>query len=261
MLKIATVSLNSKWQDKKANQKVCEAYISHASMQEVELIIFPEMTLTGFSMDVKAIGEDENDSTTLTFFSHLAQKYHIAIIFGMVFFDGDFGKNSAIFIDECGKVKANYIKIHPFSLTDEDLYYSKGSHIEVVDFKNHHIALSICYDLRFAPLYSILANQSDIIINIASWSKKRLVHWETLLKARAIENQLYMIGVNRTGMDENGFEYDESSHIFDANGEEVEVLNFFDDLKIYSIDKAKIISFKNKFDTTKDKRYDLYKKL
>lgn len=261
MLKIAMVSLNPKWQDKKANQKVCEAYISHASMQEVELIIFPEMTLTGFSMDIKAIAEDKNDSTTLTFFSHLAQKYHIAIIFGMVFFDGAFGKNSAIFIDEYGKIRANYVKIHPFSLADEDLYYSKGSHIEVVDFKNYHIALSICYDLRFAPLYSILANQSDIIINIASWPKKRLVHWETLLKARAIENQLYMIGVNRTGMDGNGFEYDESSHIFDANGEEVEILDSFKLLKIYEISKDKTEKFKLRFNTIKDKRGDLYKKL
>jgi predicted amidohydrolase len=106
-----------------------------------------------------------------------------------------------------------------------------------------------------------LANQSDIIINIASWPKKRLVHWETLLKARAIENQLYMIGVNRTGMDGNGFEYNESSHIFDANGEKVEILDSFKLLKIYEISKDKTEEFKLRFNTTKDKRGDLYKKL
>jgi len=133
------------------------------------------------------------------------------------------------------------------SLSDEDKYYNPGRSLKVVDYKGYSIGLTVCYDLRFPELYSALSKKSDVVLNIANWPEKRVDHWLTLLKARAIENQIYMVGVNRTGKDESGMRYVESSNIFNANGERLEV-NIDNNMKIYLIDKKQTKRFK---ETTK----------
>jgi len=240
---------------------ICEEYIKYASLQKVELIIFPEMSLSGYVMESEDISEEQTSSASLFFFSSLAKYYHIAIIFGMVLKDKNspLAQNCAIFMDNKGEIKAKYIKIHPFTLAHEEQFYQQGNTLSIIEYKNHRIALTICYDLRFAQLYSILEKSSDIIVNIASWPTKRVTHWESLLKARAIENQLYIIGVNRSGIDGNGLEYCESSHIFNANGEDLISLGKYKDLKIFIVEKEKTTSFKSSFNTTKDKKWELYK--
>jgi predicted amidohydrolase len=121
-----------------------------------------------------------------------------------------------------------------------------------------NLGLTICYDLRFPELYAGLAKESDVLINIANWPKKRVDHWDTLLKARAIENQIFVLGVNRIGIDGNNLEYQESSNVFNANGEKVEY-NSFKDMKIFKIDKNFTTDFKSKFNTTNDRKIKLYK--
>jgi len=259
-MKIALVSLNQIWENKKVNLDLCEKYTQKASEQNVDLIVFPEMTLTGFSNNIGLISERFESSETIKNFSSLAKKFQIAIVFGVVVKNGDKALNKSIFIDKSGEISGDYSKIHPFSFAREDTYFDDGNKLSVVHFGDMVIGLTICYDLRFPELYSGLAKNCDFIINIANWPAKRVDHWNTLLKARAIENQIFVAGINRIGIDGNDLEYIESSHIFNANGEN---LNFelYEEMKIYEmiIDWTK--EFKSKFNTTNDRKIKFYKEI
>lgn len=255
---ISIVSLNQIWEDKKENFLLCEEYIKEASTKNIELIIFPEMTLTGFSIDIKKTSEDEADSETINKFKKLSKNYNIAILFGIVIKDNEKAFNKSIFIDNKSNILGIYSKIHPFSLAGENKYFNSGDKLSIVDFNGIKIGLSICYDLRFPELFSAYAKKSDLIINIANWPSKRVDHWKTLLKARAIENQIFIIGVNRRGKDDNGLEYTESSNIYNANGD-IENFENLKDMKIYCIDTKFTENFKESFNTTNDRKIKFYK--
>ena len=257
-MNIALVSLDQVWENKTANLMLCEQYIKNAAQKNVELIVFPEMTLTGFSTDIQSIAENEDDSYTIKSFQNLAKKYSVAILFGVVIEDKEKALNKSFFINSEGKILSQYSKIHPFSFAGEDKYYNPGSTLSVLDFNEHRIGLTICYDLRFPELYSALSKECDIIFNIANWPKKRVDHWNTLLKARAIENQVFIAGINRIGIDGNGLEYEESSHIYNANGELLEYTQL-DDMKIFELSKDWTENFKKQFITVKDRKTSLYK--
>jgi len=255
---IATVSLDQIWEDKKENLTLCEAYIKEASDKKVDLIVFPEMTLTGFSINIGSTAEDFENSETIQSFSLLAKQFNIGIIFGVVIKDENKALNKSIFVDSNGKVLDNYTKTHPFSFAGEDKFFNTGNRLMTVNFKSVNFGLTICYDLRFPELYSALGKQTDVIINIANWPAKRVDHWNTLLKARAIENQIFVVGVNRTGLDGNGLEYVESSNVFNANGERLE-FDEYEDMKIYEIDTNWTKEFKTKFNTTNDRKVEFYR--
>jgi predicted amidohydrolase len=257
-MKIATVSLNQAWEDKEKNLNFCREFIAKAAAKKVDLIIFPEMTLTGFSNDIKKISEERNHSSTINSFCELAKKFNIAIIFGVVIKEGEKASNQACFIDKKGKILAAYKKIHPFSFAKENDFYVGGEELKSVAYNGFNFGLTICYDLRFPEIYSALAKTNEIIINIANWPKKRLHHWNSLLVARAIENQVFIIGVNRTGTDGNGLQYEESSAIYNANGDKLEC-EIDSEMKIFTLDKNWLKNFKKTFDTTRDRKISFYK--
>lgn len=259
-MKIATVSLDQVWEDKEANLNLCEKYLISASKEKAELIIFPEMTLTGFSTNINKIAEEQSGSETIENFKKLALEYKIAILFGVVIKDGSKALNKSIFINESGNIIGEYSKIHPFSFSGEDRYFNAGKKLSIVNYKDHKIGLTICYDLRFPELYSAYGKECDAIVNIANWPKKRVEHWNTLLRSRAIENQLFVVGVNRTGIDGNGLEYEESSVVFNASGENVEFIKK-DNMKIYDIDKNFTKKFREAFNTINDRKVELYREL
>jgi len=259
-MKIALVSLNQVWEDKKANLDLCEKYIQKASDENVNLIVFPEMTLTGFSNNISWTAEDYKNSTTIEKFSLLAKQFNIGIVFGIVIKDENKALNKTIFLDNHGNILGDYTKIHPFSFAGENKFFNSGNRLSRVNYKDINFGLTICYDLRFPELYSALGKQADVIINIANWPAKRADHWKTLLKARAIENQIFIVGVNRTGVDGNGLEYIESSSVFNANGERLE-FDEYEDMKIYVINPNWTKEFRAKFNTTIDRKVDFYKEI
>jgi len=259
-MNIALVSLEQIWENKDKNLELCERYIQAAAQKNVELIIFPEMTLTAYSMDINLIGENENNSLTIESFKELSKKYNIAVIFGVVIFSNMKAENRVYFLNQNSNLFEHYTKIHPFSFADENKFFIAGNKIKVVKYKEYTIGLTICYDLRFPELFSVLANESDLIINIANWPAKRIDHWNTLLKARAIENQIFIAGINRTGIDGNGLEYIESTNIFNANGEILNSMQI-ENMKIYNINKNWTKDFKNSFNTINDKKNNFYKEV
>ena len=256
---LALASLDQIWENKSENLLLCQGLIQRAKIHNSDLVIFPEMTLTGFSMNISSIAEQSERSQTVDSFKELAKKFNISIIFGVVFNQFAKASNNAVFINKSGEILGIYQKIHPFSFSNEDMYFEAGDKISRVKFESISIGITICYDLRFPELYSALGATSDLIINIANWPNKRIEHWETLLKARAIENQIFVAGVNRTGEDNNGNLYEKSSMLIDANGKIMVPVYSEEHLDIYDVNKMYTQATRNKFSTTQDRNTELYK--
>ena len=259
-MRIALTQMDQKWEDKKENLLTCEVLINEAKKNGVDLIIFPEMTLTGFSMNYAAVAE-EKESKNLEKFKKLAKSNCIAIILGLVIKDEKYGTNSAIFLSREGEVLGTYNKIHPFSIAGEDENIKGGELLCVVENLNLRIGITICYDLRFPELYSALSQHCDLVVNIANWPAKRQDHWFSLIKARSIENQIYVAGINRIGIDGKNIEYKKSSLLVNPNGDIVMPLLENEDFAIYEIDQNMVGEFRESFSTIQDRRPNLYKSL
>ncbi len=258
-MKIALVSLNQLWLDKDSNIAQCKEYIDRASSRDCELIIFPEATLTGFSTD-NPLSESTSNSGTLKIFSDLSTKYNINIIFGAFLkkHKNDLPHNVLCLSDNFGNSLPLYNKIHLFSYSNENKHVLPGKGIAIKKIGNLRFGFSICYDLRFPEIFSIMAPSCDVIIVIANWPTERISHWYSLLKARAIENQCIMIGVNRTGIDGNKIHYSKSSIIVAPDGEIISQDSPGDFLDIYNIDSKIVEKSRKNFPTLKDKNYGFY---
>ena len=161
--------------------------------------------------------------------------------------------------DRDGDVKPLYSKVHLFSYANEDNYLAPGKKIVTYKIDDMKFGLAICYDLRFPELFSIMANDCEAMIVIANWPAVRADHWNTLLKARAIENECIVLGVNRVGNDGNGIEYEKGSIVITPVGTTQKPINSSLFLDFYDIEKQQIKKYRNDFPTIQDKRFSLYK--
>jgi predicted amidohydrolase len=163
-----------------------------------------------------------SDSVSIKWLKDLASKKNAAIYTSMIVRENGQFFNRGLFVEPNGTITA-YDKRKTFGLAGEDLTYSAGTEERIVHFKGWNLQLQICYDLRFPEIVRnrIAPNQSpayDVILYIANWPARRNEHWKALLKARAIENQSYVVGVNRVGEDANGLSYSGDSQVLDALG-------------------------------------------
>lgn len=260
-MKIVTVSLNQRWEDKESNIKQIQSLMLDISKVHPDMVVFPEMTLTGFTMNAEAMSEELAKSPTIDFFSGLAVKFKTAIAFGVILKTEQKPTNNLIVVSKEGNVLGRYEKIHPFSYSGETDHYSKGDRLVWFELENLTIGLTICYDLRFPELYQALSKQCDAIINIANWPARRVADWTLLLRARALENQCFMIGVNRTGTDGKGLDYDKSSAIIGPKGMDVKSLPMNDIVDVCEIEKNDVASYRESFPVKKDRRICLYKEM
>jgi predicted amidohydrolase len=258
-MRIALTSINQIWENKEANLDICKELFSKSKKYGVDLIIFPEMTLTGFSTNINVTSENKEASSTLKSFAQLSKKFGVGVIFGVTFFEEGKGTNNALFLDKLGNICGEYQKIHPFSFSGEDKYFSAGNKITCVDFESMVIGMTICYDLRFPELYSALGAKTELIVNIANWPTNRIDHWTILLRARAIENQVYLAGVNRIGVDGNNLHYTKSSILVDPKGQTMEPIYTEGVVDVYDLDKASFSDHRSQFSTTQDRVPQLYK--
>ncbi|HRY28770.1 MAG TPA: nitrilase-related carbon-nitrogen hydrolase [Elusimicrobiota bacterium] len=208
-MKIALCQFDQVWEDREANKAKIKALVA-STPKPFDWIVFPEMTLSGFSMSL--------DKTTLTkddsaFFSALARDRNAWVSFGGV----QNGRNDLITLDRAGKLVDTYSKIHLYSFGEENKFYKAGTKVSKFDLEGLRVVPTICFDLRFPYLFWDAAEQADVFINIASWPARRSEHYTTLVRARAIENQCYALGVDRTGKDPL-LEYSGNSMLFDPLG-------------------------------------------
>ena len=214
-MKIALCQSAIKYEDKNFNIDTAKGSIKLASECGDDMILFPEMSFTEFSMNTDKT--KENNRETLAAMSDIAKKNHIAVGFGWVLDCGEKAKNMYTVLDKNGKILAEYAKIHPFSFAGEDRFFEGGKDICRFEYMGVKIGIAICYDLRFPYVFSA---DCDLMLVPANWPKSRMDHWLALLKARAIENQFYIAGVNCTGVQDKT-EYNGNSCVFDPNGEEL----------------------------------------
>lgn len=256
-MRIALVSLNQIWEDKAANRDQAEMYFSKALLAESQLIIFPEMTLTGFTMNVNQMAEPEFNSETMSFFQKLANGMMVVAFGVLVEARGTFLNRMVVVGDGTGPM-ASYNKIHLFSYAKEDMFFSAGSGVSTFETCGSRFGCSICYDLRFPALFQRMASDTDVVVTIANWPAERVRQWYALLRARAIENQVYVVGVNRTGVDGNGLSYRRSSIVYDPFGEKVTPLYSDGELDLVDIDPHRSKDAKDKMSILSDRRNNLY---
>jgi predicted amidohydrolase len=206
------------WEDKPANFDNVRRLIEAAAPAPGTLVVLPEMFATGFSLNVAAIAESP-DHETDCFLAHTAREFKIHLLAGLVTMDEDGkGRNQAVLFDPDGTEKLCYTKIHPFSYAGETDHFVAGSEILLFEWAGFKVCPFICYDLRFPEIFrQAVCRGVNLFVVIANWPKRRKHHWEILLQARAIENQAYVVGVNRTGADPK-VSYHGHSQIIDPQG-------------------------------------------
>lgn len=217
-MQIIGCQLDIIWEDKPANHQTVYQLLEQTSLTPKALVVLPEMFATGFNMKVDRVDEGE-DRPTERFLAQLARDFDIYIQGGVVNRGTDGrGLNQSITFAPDGTELARYTKIYPFSFTQEDHYYTRGAFPVTFSWQEITVAPSICYDLRFPEIFRISARQgAQLYTVIANWPQSREAHWITLLQARAIENQAYVLGVNRCGNDPGLF-YSGRSLIIDPHG-------------------------------------------
>jgi len=199
-MKVAAAQMDIAWHDRRANYVKIRSMAEKAKGSGADLIVFPEMAATGFSMDTSVTAEPM-DGPTPSLFRELARELTMAIVGGFVLQRQGGGRpqNVSLAVDASGADLALYSKIHPIGLLLEDQYYDAGDRTTSFRLGEMEAASLICYDLRFPEVFRPLADPCGLILVIASWPAVRQRHWDLLMPARAVENQLYVVGVNRVG--------------------------------------------------------------
>lgn len=227
-LKILAIQMSSVIGDKWENFAKIADLIEKNIKKGTDIIILPEVwTVSWKPSEFEDSAEDLENSETIEFLSELAQRYNVNIIGGSFIRKRETGNgkrnfNTCPVVNRDGELVATYDKMHLFSYygCDEGKYIENGKNPVLIDINGVKIGLSICYDIRFPELYRAYRKAgADLLINMATWPKSRAIHWEALSKARAIENQCFMVALTQSGLIEKE-EYNLGhSRIIDYNGE------------------------------------------
>lgn len=218
-LNVVTIQYDTAWEKADKNYQTLDNYLSEIS-EPVDVVVFPEMFNTGFTMNA------ENNYETISgkginFLKKWSKKLDALLIASLIIKVNEnyYNRLAVCYPDQSVKY---YDKKHLFTFANEHKHYSPGNQNLTINYKDWKIACFICFDLRF-PVWcrNDKNNPYDIAVFVANWPTKRVIAWKNLLQARAIENQSYVIGVNRVGIDGNEIEYNGASKIFNALGEEI----------------------------------------
>jgi omega-amidase len=213
-LKIALIQTEIHWENIDKNISMFSRKLDKL-IEKIDLVVFPELFTTGFTMNVEENSESMNGKA-VSFLKKYSKKLNAGISGSIIVKSGDKFFNRLILCLPDGKIHY-YDKRHLFRMGNENLVYSNGNKHLIVRINNWRVAFFICYDLRF-PVWCRNNNNYDLAVFVANWPEVRTYPWKSLLIARAIENQCYVVGVNRTGRDGNGIKYSGESVILSPVG-------------------------------------------
>jgi omega-amidase len=247
-MKVALIQSSLFWENPIANRNHFGEKIN-AIFEEVDLIVLPEMFATGFTMNPEIVSETM-EGETIQWMQSFAKAKNSAITGSIVIKENDNFYNRLVFVFPSGEIEF-YDKRHLFTLAGEDKIYTAGHNKLIVEYKGWKICPLICYDLRF-PVFARNVEEYDVLIYVANWPKTRINAWNTLLKARAIENMSYTIGVNRIGEDDNGFQYNGHSQVVDFFGDYILEPKEDKGVFIVELNKAELLLARKKFNFLND---------
>ena len=249
-LTITTIQSSLHWEDPEANRRMFEEKIDSVS-EKMELVVLPEAFTTGFSMQPEKLAETM-EGPTLAWMKALAARKRI-VLTGSVFIqeEGHYF-NRLLWVLPNGQL-GHYDKRHRFAYAGEDQHFSAGSRRFIASVKGWRIFLQVCYDLRFPvwsrqqpftgrvpPVGYHRSGEYDLLVTVANWPERRNHAWKTLLAARAIENQCYVVGVNRVGEDGNGIYHSGDSMILDPLGTPLYQKEHGEDIHTLTLDKSNL---------------------
>ncbi|WP_299761148.1 amidohydrolase [uncultured Dokdonia sp.] len=216
-LQIAIIQTHLVWENAIANRKNLAVLLAQVP-DTVQLAILPEMFTTGFSMDPVRLSETM-EGPTVQWMKQWATQKNMAICGSIIITENNAYYNRFLFVKPDGTI-THYDKRHRFMMAGEGELYTAGDTQVVIEYEGWKLFPQICYDLRF-PVFARNTVDYDVVLYVANWPKPRVAAWDALLKARAIENMSYAIGVNRIGLDGNGLEYVGHSGVYNVLGDEI----------------------------------------
>lgn len=256
-ISIATIQTDLFWEDKAENLKMLSQK-TDLIQAGTQLILLPEMFSTGFSMKAPQLAE-EMDGITLQWMKKTAAKKNAAVAGSVIIKEQDNFYNRLVYVLPNGDI-GTYDKRHLFSFGEEQLHYSAGTKRLIASLNGWKINFQICYDLRF-PVWARqnivertdeIKPEYDILVYVANWPEKRIYAWKTLLVARAIENQCYVIGVNRVGKDGKGIDHSGGTMVIDPLGEILFCCDEKEDIHHFILHKKELEDIREKFRFLKD---------
>ena len=251
-LHISLIQTKLFWEDKTANLLMLEEKINSIS-QKTEIVVLPEMFSTGFSMNPSSLAETM-DGPTIEWMKRMAAEKKIILTGSLIIQENNQFFNRLLWVLPNGTI-GHYDKRHRFAFAGEDQHYSNGHKRLIAQVKGWNINLQICYDLRF-PVWARQQSDDepeyDVLLYVANWPERRSHAWKTLLTARAIENQAYVVGVNRVGEDGNGIYHSGNSMVVDPLGEVLYHKEHEEDIFTIILEKTTLIEIRNKFPFWKD---------
>lgn len=222
-----------------------------AISQSVDIIVLPEMFTSGFTMNPSAVAETM-EGETVKWMKEMASKKQAAITGSLVIEEGNHYYNRLLFVHPDGTIET-YDKRHTFTLAGEDKVYTAGVKKLIVNYKGWKICPLICYDLRF-PVWARNTDNYEVLIYVANWPKVRMVAWDALLKARAIENMTYVIGINRVGIDGNNHEYSGHSTAYDVLGNRIDTIPYNQEaIEIIKLNKTELETYRTQLNFLNDR--------
>lgn len=258
MLTITTIQTDLHWENKEANLRMLEDKLRNLE-QPTEIVVLPEMFSTGFSMRPADLAETM-EGETVNWMKNMSARYKIVLAGSVIIKEEDKFYNRFIWMLPNGQYGI-YDKRHRFAFAGEDQFYTAGNKRTIASVKGWKINLQVCYDLRF-PVWArqqLNTNEAgestpeyDVLIYVANWPERRSHAWKTLLCARAIENQCYVIGVNRVGKDGNDIYHSGNTMVIDPLGEVLYHMADEEDIFTISLQKDHLENVRAKFPFWKD---------
>lgn len=253
-MRVAAVQHTIAWEDPAANFELLGPMISDAAATGAELVLLSEMFNTGFSMAAERIAEPVDGPSAL--FLHEQAAHHQITIAGSIPTNDhrfELPVNQLVVAGPTG-ILGRYEKIHPFSFAGEHEHYAPGSDFLTLTIGGVRCTFFVCYDLRFADEFWATAPDTDCYVIVANWPAARRLHWQTLLRARAIENQAWVVAVNRVGTDGNGLAYAGDSMIIDPLGEITASAAEIETLVLGTVAQATVADVRARFPFMNDRR-------
>lgn len=250
-LKITALQYDIIWENPVKNFEKISHLLSLSDIEGSDIIVLPEMFNTAFSMSSALIAETM-DGLSIQILKNLAQRYQCMIMGSLAITDGGDTYNRVVAVTETEDLYT-YDKAFLFSPAGEDTAYTAGSQRLVIDYRGWRICPMVCYDLRF-PTWSYNTSDIDLYIYMASWPETRIHHWSSLLMARAIENQAYVVGLNRIGVDGNELSYNGRSTIIGVDGTVISHLEATEQSINGTLSKGDLVEYRAKLPFLKDHR-------